>query len=215
VWTTGRLLTPAECTAWVARAEALSLERGDFIFKTGRSGFERMATGVRRYSHTRLVDDPAFAAIIEERLHAHGGVPSTLADGRAFRGVRSSFLVSKYEPGQFFAAHFDGCTVARDDVDRGAMHGCVGAFTCVLYLSDEFEGGATHYLPGQGSEVGTAVALRPALGCAAVHRTITVLHAGGELLGGTKYIMQFALMFDAPEANEAADELVKPLRWGA
>jgi hypothetical protein len=107
--------------------------------------------------------------------------------------------------------------VARKDVDRGAFHGCAGAFTCVLYLTDDFVGGATLYLPGQGSEVGAAVAVRPMRGCASVHRTITVLHAGARLEPGpaNKYIMQFALMYDAPEDDAAANLLVRPLRWGA
>jgi hypothetical protein len=49
VWVTGPLLDASECAAWVARANG-GLETGDFIFKTGRRGFERMATGLRRLS---------------------------------------------------------------------------------------------------------------------------------------------------------------------
>ena len=50
VWTiTGPLLDASECAAWVARADG-RLETGDFIFKTGKGGFERMATGLRRLS---------------------------------------------------------------------------------------------------------------------------------------------------------------------
>jgi len=96
------------------------------------------------------------------------------------------------------------------------LNGCAGAFTCVLYLTDDFVGGTTLYLPGQGSEVGAAVAVRPKRGCAVVHRTITVLHAGARLdPGPAKYIMQFALMYDAPADEAAANSLIKPLRWGA
>ena len=83
----------------------------------------------------------------------------------------------------------------------------------VLYLSDDFVGGATHYLPGQGSEVAQAVALRPNLGCASVHRQGTVLRSGGEVLEGIKYIMQFFLYYESggpPEPREMSN-----LRWGA
>ncbi|KAG8464013.1 hypothetical protein KFE25_000181 [Diacronema lutheri] len=210
VWTTARLLTLAECRRWIERADSMRLERGDFIFKTGRGGFERMPTGMRRLSQTCLVEDADFAALIEGRLYSAGGVPETLSDGRSFRGVRPSFLVTKYETAEYFAPHFDGCSVVRDDTAHCALHGCVGAFTCVLYLSEDFEGGATHYLAGQGSEVAQPVAVRPKPGCAVVHRTVTVLHAGGRLERGHKWIMQFALCYDAPE-----DDSVKPLRWGA
>jgi hypothetical protein len=55
------------------------------------------------------VHDSPLAALLEERLQSVGGVPDRLADGRCYRGVRPTFLVTKYEPGQFFAPHFDGC----------------------------------------------------------------------------------------------------------
>jgi hypothetical protein len=175
----------------------------------------RVLAPIVRACSTLLIDDPGFAELIETRLIAHGRVPTQLSDGRRFRGIRSQFLLSQYIVSQYFAPHFDGATVASEDVERGATHGRVGAFTCVLYLSDAFEGGATHYLPGQGSEVKHAVAVRPPLGCASIHRALTVLHAGGEVRAGVKTILQFALLYDAPQDQESACALVKPLRWGA
>jgi len=78
-----------------------------------------------------------------------------------------------------------------------------------------FAGGATHYLPGQGSEVEVPVAVRPTRGCASIHRSLTVLHAGGRIDAGTKYIMQFSLMYDAPVGAREARAMATPLRWGA
>jgi len=141
VWATGRLLSAEECQGWISRAESLELEEGDFIFKQGKSNYERMSTGARRHSQTLLISDIAFAETIRARLLAEGGLPAELADGRNFRGVRTNFLLSKYMPGQYFAPHFDGCNVVREDVTDGALHGCASAFTCVLYLSDDFQGG--------------------------------------------------------------------------
>lgn len=205
VWVTPPLLSPTECDEWVRRAEEQSLETGDFIFKAGRNGFERMKTGARRYSATSLIVDQAFAKVMQERIRE--AVPQSLSDGRSFRGVRESFLLTRYVEGQYFAPHFDGCM-------KDGGEGCMAGFTVVLFLSDDFEGGATHYLPGQGSEVSRPLALRPSQGCAIVHRVVSVLHCGGRVLKGTKYIMQFSLMYDAASAD-AAVNLVKPLRWGA
>lgn len=205
VWGTPTLLSPAECCQWIQRAEREGLETGDFIFKTGRNGFERMQTGARRHSATRLIEDKAFAKLMEERIRE--AVPKCLADGRRFRGVRRTFLLTRYVEGQYFAPHFDGC---MEDSGDGSM----GAFTVVLFLNDDFEGGATHYLPGQGSEIDRPIAVRPCPGCAVVHRVVSVLHCGGQVLKGTKYIMQFGLMYDAA-AESVAKNLVKPLRWGA
>jgi len=205
VWATLMLLNSTECDQWIHRAEEEALETGDFIFKVGRNGFERMKTGARRHSATRLIQDEAFAKHMEDRIR--GVVPPVLADGRRFQGVKPFFLLTRYMEGQYFAPHFDGCM--KDDTN-----GWISVFTAVLYLSDDFEGGATHYLPGQGSEVGQAIAVRPCRGCAVVHRVASVLHCGGQVLDGVKYIMQFSLMYEAPHGDVARD-LIKPLRWGA
>ena len=105
VWTTGALLSAAECAAWIERAEALDLETGDFIFAGGSNyGLARIPTGARRHSSTRLVDDEEFAALMTDRM-ADQGLPETLADGRKYGGIGSSFLVTRYEEGQYFAPH--------------------------------------------------------------------------------------------------------------
>jgi len=205
VCATPMLMNPAECEQWIHRAEEEALETGDFIFKTGRNGYERMKTGARRHSATRLIQEEGFAKIMEDRLR--GMVPLALADGRRFQGVKPSFLLTRYVAGQYFAPHFDGC---MKDFNTGWL----SAFVAVLYLNDDFEGGATHYLPGQGSEVGQAIAVRPCRGCAVVHRGVSVLHCGGRVLSGTKYIMQFSLMYEAPH-GDAGRDLTQPLRWGA
>ena len=134
-------------------------------------------------------------------------VPTRLADGRAFRGVGASFLVSRYEPGQYFAPHFDGRGSGGYAGDAQAE------YTVVLYLSEGFAGGETHYLAGQGSEVAANVAVRPPRGCAVVHRQGTVLHAGGAVTEGTKHIMQFFLYYE--EKPEPEPRHMTNLRWGA
>mmetsp|Transcript_16401 Transcript_16401/g.49370 ORF Transcript_16401/g.49370 Transcript_16401/m.49370 type:complete len:231 (+) Transcript_16401:331-1023(+) len=106
VWATGRLLSADECAEWTRRAEALNLETGDFIFAGSSLFVSRFHTGARRHSSTRMVEDETFAATMDRRIRDL--VPAALADGRAFGGVGKSFLVSRYEPGQFFAPHFDG-----------------------------------------------------------------------------------------------------------
>eukprot|EP00964_Phaeocystis_antarctica_P100440 scaffold66075_cov62-Phaeocystis_antarctica.AAC.3 len=59
---------PARCAAWVARAEELQLETGDFVFAGGSWGLSRIHTGARRHSATRMVMDEGFAALMKTRL---------------------------------------------------------------------------------------------------------------------------------------------------
>ena len=98
-------------------------------------------------------------------------------------------------------------------VDGFYLDDHVAEFTVVLYLTDSFVGGATIYLPGQGSEVNQSVALRPSRGCAAIHRQGSVLHGGAVLTEGVKNIMQFSLYYEAPSTPEPRP--LTNLRWGA
>ncbi len=93
VWTDGPFLSEDECCSWIKRAEEEGLETGDFIFKQGYGGMERMKTGARRSSATRLVVDAAFTRCMEERLAST--LPATLKDGRRLLGLRESFLLSR------------------------------------------------------------------------------------------------------------------------
>jgi len=205
VWTTTPLLSPTECTEWIKRGETLELETGDFIFAGNAAfGHSRLHTGARRHSATRMVEDPSFASVLQSRLD--GQVPSEIIGGRKYGGVGESFLVSRYVPGQYFAPHFDGRGSGLNTEKQ------CSEFTVVVYLSDDFVGGATHYLKGQGSEVKQSVAVRPERGCASIHRQGSVLHAGGAVEEGTKYIMQFFLHYDAPNVPEPRS--MTNLRWG-
>lgn len=181
IFTSPQLLTSEECREWIDKAEAAQFDEGDFIFKTGKSGHERMETGGRRSSATMLVNDRLFSKKMMANLE--GSIPDTLSDGRKFAGIRDTFLISKYNAGQYFAPHFDGNTT---EIDETTGMRTQSAFTAVLYLSQDFTGGSTHYLPGPGSEVTSLIAVRPPIGHAVIHKAVTVLHAGGEILSGTK-----------------------------
>ena len=63
-----QLCFPTRCAAWVARAEELQLETGDFVFAGGSWGLSRIHTGARRHSATSMVMDEGFAALMKTRL---------------------------------------------------------------------------------------------------------------------------------------------------
>ena len=65
---TFQLSFSTRCAAWVARAEELQLETGDFVFAGGSWGLSRIHTGARRHSATRMVMDEGFAALMKTRL---------------------------------------------------------------------------------------------------------------------------------------------------
>ena len=52
-------------------------------------------------------------------------------------GLNERFRYYRYEVGQYFAPHFDGC-FRRSDVEESL-------FTFMIYLNDDFEGGETKF----------------------------------------------------------------------
>ena len=212
VFTTPPLLTRQECRDVIQLGESLGLEQGDFIYVTGKKQYERMATGGRRSSSTILVVDPAMTTKLTKALNHCQVLPKVLNDGRKFVGARNSFLISRYHPGQYFAPHYDGRMLCIDDDDDDGKR-TVAMFTAVLYLTEDFTGGSTHYLPDDITVQGLAV--QPPSGSAVVHRAVSIRHAGGEVLSGVKYVMQFFLMYEAlPEDADEQTLDLKPLRWG-
>ena len=89
-----------------------------------RGELGRLPTGVRRQSATHGIEDAAFAALMEARLA--GQIPASI-EGRAFVGVRNTFLTSRYQPGQYFAPHFDG--------RGGSTGGGVGGAPCSEFIA--------------------------------------------------------------------------------
>eukprot|EP00607_Mallomonas_marina_P010873 CAMPEP_0182421802 /NCGR_PEP_ID=MMETSP1167-20130531/7293_1 /TAXON_ID=2988 /ORGANISM="Mallomonas Sp, Strain CCMP3275" /LENGTH=152 /DNA_ID=CAMNT_0024599293 /DNA_START=506 /DNA_END=964 /DNA_ORIENTATION=+ len=150
-----------------------------------------------------VVTDEPFAQLLTDRLLSQ--VP-VLPDGRKFLGIRDRFLFTRYSKGQYFAPHYDGCTTQIHPSNGVSSQ---SEFTVVLYLTNDFEGGATHYLPGEYSEVDKHIAVQPPVGYGVAHRGVTVLHAAGRIDQGTKYVMQFGLMYEASPTRE-----LFPLRWG-
>ena len=209
VFTTPPLLTRQECQDVIQLGESLGLEQGDFIYVTGKKQYERMSTGGRRFSSTILVVDPMLTKKLTNALNQCQVLPKVLNDGRKFVGARNSFLISRYYPGQYFAPHYDGRMLCVDDDGKRT----VSMFTAVLYLTEDFTEGSTHYLPDDETVQGLAV--QPPVGSAVAHRAVSIRHAGGEVLSGIKYVMQFGVMYEAlPEDVDEQILDLKPLRWG-
>ena len=83
-----------------------SSDRGREALRWSCSGYQRENTGGRRDSATVVVQDEKFAESLWARIKDH--VKPVLEDGRRVLGIPDKFLVSRYQPNQYFAPHFDG-----------------------------------------------------------------------------------------------------------
>jgi len=175
VWTVDDLLSPDECRALIDRIEAIGPEAAPITTARGPV----MNTRVR--NNTRAMwDDPDLVAQLFARVAPY--LPPSLCDGMTPVGANERLRCYRYEPGQYFAPHYDGAFV-RDAQERSLL-------TFMVYLNDTFEGGDTtfdHY----------DIAVRPKAGQALLFQH-TLLHASTPLRTGRKYVARSDIMYRAP-----------------
>jgi len=113
-------------------------------------------------------------------------LPETLPDGRKFVGVRSAMNFFRYSPGEYFTTHLDGGYSSTET-------GHSSEYTFIVYLNDDFEGGATRFcgIP----EWGGARDVKPSIGGITIFRQSDMKHSGVTIKSGFKFILQGMVMY--------------------
>lgn len=171
------VLSAAECAALVARIESLSPAAAPI---TTARGFV-MAPNVRNNERV-IFDDVELAKDIFGRL-AHA-VPGRLLNrdndllGKPC-GLNERFRGYRYSPGQRFAPHFDGAFI-RNEYEASEL-------TVLLYLNDDFTGGATAFCDWD-------VDVQPRSGQALLFQHL-IRHEGRSVSTGRKYVLRSDVMY--------------------
>ena len=156
-----------ECTELIARSEAKGYEAALLNIGGGR---QVEALAVRRSKRT-IIDDPALAEEMWSRIiqatsedprlmqrmsprlaHAmaskkesSGGGGAPIEPSHHAVGLNERLRFLKYEAGDYFSPHSDGCYVRRGEAGPERRGEC-SMVTCQLYLNEGFEGGATRFM---------------------------------------------------------------------
>jgi predicted 2-oxoglutarate/Fe(II)-dependent dioxygenase YbiX len=168
-----RFLAPEECEAFIARSEQLGY--ADAPINTSLGPLLRKDI---RDNQRLLLDDPGLAAAW---WHRTKGLLVEDWFGWKAVGMNERFRFYRYDLGQRFAPHMDGC-FRRDNGEQSY-------FTFLVYLNDGFEGGATAFHEGRAS-----LQVTPERGKALVfyHRQ---LHEGMPVVRGRKYVLRTDVMY--------------------
>lgn len=175
VFLLGNVLSPAECRAFIGWAEERGFEDAPI----------NAASGVQirkdiRNNQRAMIDDPVLAAMLWQRVKTL--VPSVIRGNEAV-GLNERLRFYKYEPGQRFAPHFDGC-FRRDNGEESKL-------TFMIYLNDDFKGGKTNFL---GRSWAPTLSVKPEQGAALVF-VHEKLHEGAEVVSGCKYVLRSDVMY--------------------
>lgn len=101
-------------------------------------------------------------------------------NGLAPSGLNERFRFYRYDPGQRFAGHMD-MGYCRPDASEMSL------VTLMIYLNDDFEGGATRFF-----EHRLQVTPEAGMGLFFVHEQ---LHEGSEVTRGRKYVLRTDVMY--------------------
>lgn len=190
VYVLHRVMSPRECRALVAAADAIGFTHAGLAI-----GDDTYRVNLAVRNNLRVViDAPALAAGLWARVR---DVVEPRHEGAAVAGLNDRFRVYRYEVGQRFFPHVD----VRTAVPRGETRASV-----VIYLGDAFEGGATRFFElkdrasrrgeGRGRKFDNRerFAVRPPVGAAVVFDHL-LLHEGAEVTAGVKHAVRSDLIY--------------------
>ncbi|OON69464.1 prolyl hydroxylase family protein [Hymenobacter sp. CRA2] len=164
-------LSPAECTELMARSEQLGFAEAGVALPGGA----QLIKGIRN-NYRLEYTDAALAAAFWPRLQP---LLPTEPDGAAPVGLYEQFRFYRYDVGERFNKHKDGSVQAGEATSR---------WTFLLYLNDDFRGGATEF---------EDLTVTPQRGAALCFRH-ELRHKGCPVLEGRKYVLRSDILYQNP-----------------
>jgi predicted 2-oxoglutarate/Fe(II)-dependent dioxygenase YbiX len=171
LWTIRDVLSHAECAEILADAS-----RREWLAATVNAAEGRVVREHIRNNTLAILPDPELAKRLFER--ARPKVPEVLAQRQLF-GIREPLRIYRYEAGQHFGIHSDQ---AYDGPE-----GTSSLLTFMVYLNDDFDGGATDF-PEQRETI------RPRTGMALLFQHM-VLHEGCRVTRGSKFVIRSDILY--------------------
>lgn len=196
------VLTPEECEQIIAISESMGYTE-DAPVSLGRN--------IRQNDNCVWISNPDFTDAIFERCRAH--FPQEVDGGKPV-GINMRWRLYKYNPNDIFKIHTDGSWPGSgvDPKTGRLVQDLFGdrwsQLTWVLYLNDDFKGGATKfYKPVDARHVavsGETPAVRGSA-CCFFHgqHPLSHLHEGALVTEGTKYIIRSDVLYSLPQDKES------------
>lgn len=170
IFTIDGLCSEQECDAWIASSESLGFQ--DAMINT-EHGQRRVPE--RRSNARVIVDDADLASDLWSRLDFE--VPHPMKGWQAI-GLNERFRYYRYDIGQKFDWHADGCV--------RLSNGQQSFVTFMVYLNDNFVGGETVFRQG--------LKIAPKKGMALLFAH-WLKHTGSEVSSGRKYVLRSDILY--------------------
>jgi predicted 2-oxoglutarate/Fe(II)-dependent dioxygenase YbiX len=173
-------LSETECDDYIEFGETIGFE--DAPISTARGMV--MMKDVRNNDRA-MIDDPARAQVLYQKLSNH--LALRFQKNWSPIGLNERLRLYRYEVGQQFDWHLDGY-FERKSGERSQ-------FTFMVYLNDDFEGGATSFRDEYGAaSIGDPFQVAPKKGMALLFHH-PILHRGDPVTKGRKYVLRSDVMY--------------------
>jgi len=199
-WVLPNVLTPEECSDWILRGQ--------------KAGMNEAKQKLRSSKRTSYYVDASMSAAVKPKLTQELISNVEKSDpGTEFKGVHTNWRIAEYQKGCTFPAHYDQDSFnILPPNEEGVRERETSSHTILLYLSKDFEGGATRFFPtGDFKNAEDTIDVRLPQGGMLIFEQIGLLHNGMEVTDGVKYIAQSALVRAQPKGLIGQPSL---FRWG-
>lgn len=185
------VLTPQECEQFIDITENMGY---DLALVTTGGGMKKM-TDLR--SNKRLIWDLERQSLITRKIYDR--IKAKLPETEELRGklyapfeLNERLRFYRYNGKEVFARHYDGCYPRNENE--------ISMITFIIYLNDNFEGGATKFYM-EDNWVETQHCTKPRQGSACIFyhgpHKLSPEHEGSMCSKGTKYVLRSDVMFKA------------------
>jgi predicted 2-oxoglutarate/Fe(II)-dependent dioxygenase YbiX len=176
-------ISEEECHSLISLSESAGFAPA--IIKGSLDGPFGFTARAGRNNSRSAIDDARLALALWRRLSRL--IPDRV-DGLAVLGINERLRFYRYDAGQDFGAHTDGC-YAREGGERSLL-------TLMIYLNSDYAGGETFFFDSQRL-------ILPETGKALIF-SHHLWHEGREVREGRKYILRTDVMYEAQEHSAIA-----------
>lgn len=189
------VLSDAECDQMLAMSEAMGYTE-DAPVSLGRH--------IRQNENCVWIAEPGMNDTLYQRCLPH--LPADIAGGSP-AGINMRWRLYKYSTHDIFRPHTDGSwpgsgiDTATGHLVRDMFHDRWSQFTWLLYLNDDFDGGATRFFVHEDEDAAVPE-VRPKRGAALCffhgQHPLSPVHEGGLVTRGTKYVVRSDVLYMLP-----------------
>jgi len=188
VWIIPDVLTSEQCDKWIEQAE-----------KAGMSAASAATGSLRTSKRTNKFMSEELSQLVFSQLPPDFKEKLQESDGLSVDSIHANWRIVRYDAGDYFGPHYDQADIVTPLRPDGTKDFFFSSHTLLVNLSREsssIKGGATRFYPRKNYS--KAVDVSVPRGWAIAFSQKGMLHAGHQVLEGTKHVAQAGLLRQLP-----------------